>query len=62
MRHRPTLPAELPRVTEAAPARPGFGFALANRIGPLRRTIMREGLTPSWSTPRLMRGLDIAAV
>lgn len=39
-----------------------FGFALANRIGPLRRTIMREGLTPSWSTPRLMRGLDIAAV
>lgn len=39
-----------------------FGFALANRIGPLRRRIMREGLTPSWSTPRLMRGLDIAAV
>jgi len=39
-----------------------FGFALANRIGPLRRRLMREGLTPSWSTPRLMRGLDIAAV
>ena len=38
------------------------GFALANAIGPLRRRIMREGLTPSWSTPRLMRGLDIAAV
>ncbi len=39
-----------------------LGFALANTIGPLRRLIMREGLTPSWSTPRLMRGLDIAAV
>lgn len=39
-----------------------FGFVLANQIGPLRRLIMREGLTPSWSTPRLMRGLDIAAV
>ena len=39
-----------------------LGFVLANAIGPLRRQIMREGLTPSWSTPRLMRGLDIAAV
>ncbi len=39
-----------------------LGFALANSIGPLRRLVMREGLTPSWSTPRLMRGLDIAAV
>lgn len=39
-----------------------LGFALANRIGPLRRLIMREGLTPTWSTPRLMRGLDIASV
>ena len=38
------------------------GFALANAIGPLRRRMMREGLTPTWSTPRLMRGLDIAAV
>lgn len=39
-----------------------LGFSLANRIGPLRRLMMREGLTPSWSTPRLMRGLDIASV
>jgi len=39
-----------------------LGFALANAIGPLRRQIMREGLTPTWATPRLMRGLDIAAV
>ncbi|MDK9696899.1 MAG: UbiH/UbiF family hydroxylase [Siculibacillus sp.] len=39
-----------------------LGFALANSIAPLRRLVMREGLTPTWSTPRLMRGLDIAAV
>jgi 2-octaprenyl-6-methoxyphenol hydroxylase len=39
-----------------------LGFALTNSVGPLRRLVMREGLTPSWSTPRLMRGLDISAV
>lgn len=38
-----------------------LGFALATRIAPLRRLMMKEGLTPSWSTPRLMRGLDIAS-
>jgi hypothetical protein len=26
------------------------------RIGPLRRTIMREGVAPSSAQPRLMRG------
>lgn len=36
-----------------------FGFFLAERIGPLRRLIMREGLTPSLAAPRLMRGLDL---
>ncbi len=36
-----------------------FGFFLASRIGPLRRLVMREGLTPSWAAPRLMRGLDL---
>lgn len=36
-----------------------FGFFLADRIGPLRRLVMREGLTPSLAAPRLMRGLDL---
>ena len=35
------------------------GFFLASRIGPLRRLVMREGLTPSLLAPRLMRGLDL---
>ncbi len=39
-----------------------FGFFLASRIGPLRRLVMREGLTPSLSAPRLMRGLDLARI
>jgi 2-octaprenyl-6-methoxyphenol hydroxylase len=34
----------------------GFGLFLLDRIGPLRRTIMREGVTPAASQPRLMRG------
>jgi 2-octaprenyl-6-methoxyphenol hydroxylase len=33
----------------------GFGLALLDRIGPLRRAVMREGATPS-GQPRLMRG------
>lgn len=36
-----------------------LGFFLAARIGPLRRLVMREGLTPSLAAPRLMRGLEI---
>jgi hypothetical protein len=27
-----------------------------DRIGPLRRAVMREGISPSSSQPRLMRG------
>ena len=34
----------------------GFGFYLMNRIGPLRRAIMREGVAPVTAQPRLMRG------
>lgn len=33
----------------------GLGFALLDRIGPLRRAVMREGAMPS-GQPRLMRG------
>lgn len=40
------LPAQLLR---------GLGLALADRIPPLRRLIIREGLTPTFGTPRLMR-------
>jgi 2-octaprenyl-6-methoxyphenol hydroxylase len=32
------------------------GFFLLDRIGPLRRAVMREGLAPAGSQPRLMRG------
>jgi 2-octaprenyl-6-methoxyphenol hydroxylase len=34
----------------------GFGLYLLERIGPLRRTLMREGVEPAASQPRLMRG------
>jgi 2-octaprenyl-6-methoxyphenol hydroxylase len=34
----------------------GFGLFLLQRVGPLRRAIMREGVTPAASQPRLMRG------
>lgn len=34
----------------------GFGFFLIDRIGPLRRALMREGVAPAASQPRLMRG------
>src|SRR5262245_5467611 len=34
----------------------GFGLAMMERIGPLRRAAMREGVTPAASQPRLMRG------
>ena len=34
----------------------GLGFFLMERMGPLRRAIMHEGIAPSASKPRLMRG------
>jgi 2-octaprenyl-6-methoxyphenol hydroxylase len=34
----------------------GLGLYLLDRIGPLRRALMREGVIPSGSQPRLMRG------
>jgi 2-octaprenyl-6-methoxyphenol hydroxylase len=34
----------------------GFGLYLIDRIGPLRRALMREGIVPSGTAPRLMRG------
>jgi 2-octaprenyl-6-methoxyphenol hydroxylase len=34
----------------------GLGFYLMDRIGPLRRAAMREGVMPMASQPRLMRG------
>jgi 2-octaprenyl-6-methoxyphenol hydroxylase len=34
----------------------GLGLFLAQRIGPLRRALMREGVSPMASRPRLMRG------
>jgi 2-octaprenyl-6-methoxyphenol hydroxylase len=34
----------------------GLGLYLLDRIGPLRRAVMREGVAPAASQPRLMRG------
>jgi 2-octaprenyl-6-methoxyphenol hydroxylase len=34
----------------------GLGLYLIDRIGPLRRAVMREGVAPAVSQPRLMRG------
>jgi len=34
----------------------GLGLYLLDRIGPLRRTMMREGVAPHGGEPRLMRG------
>jgi 2-octaprenyl-6-methoxyphenol hydroxylase len=34
----------------------GLGLYLLDRIGPLRRAAMREGVAPAMSQPRLMRG------
>ena len=34
----------------------GLGLFLMNHIGPLRRAVMREGVAPAASQPRLMRG------
>jgi 2-octaprenyl-6-methoxyphenol hydroxylase len=37
----------------------GLGLFALNRIGPLRRAVMREGIAPSRGQPRLMRGKPI---
>jgi 2-octaprenyl-6-methoxyphenol hydroxylase len=34
----------------------GLGLYLIDRVGPLRRAVMREGVAPTVSQPRLMRG------
>jgi 2-octaprenyl-6-methoxyphenol hydroxylase len=34
----------------------GLGLYMIDRIGPLRRAVMREGLAPAAAEPRLMRG------
>jgi len=34
----------------------GLGLYLVDRIGPLRRAVMREGVAPASAQPRLMRG------
>jgi 2-octaprenyl-6-methoxyphenol hydroxylase len=33
-----------------------MGLYLIDRIGPLRRAVMREGVAPTAAQPRLMRG------
>jgi 2-octaprenyl-6-methoxyphenol hydroxylase len=35
------------------------GLALLQAIGPLRRAVMREGVAPAASQPRLMRGEEL---
>ena len=37
-------------------ARAGLGLYMIDRIGPLRRNVMREGVAPRANQPRLMRG------
>lgn len=34
----------------------GFSLYLLDRVGPMRRALMRQGVTPAASQPRLMRG------
>jgi 2-octaprenyl-6-methoxyphenol hydroxylase len=34
----------------------GLGLYLVDKIGPLRRALMREGISPVAASPRLMRG------
>jgi 2-octaprenyl-6-methoxyphenol hydroxylase len=45
-------------LTDFIPAQGARGLALylADRFGPLRRALMREGIAPAASQPRLMRG------
>jgi 2-octaprenyl-6-methoxyphenol hydroxylase len=37
----------------------GLGLFLMEQVGPLRRAVMREGVMPAASQPRLMRGEDL---
>ncbi|WP_349360612.1 UbiH/UbiF family hydroxylase [Stappia sp.] len=37
----------------------GLGLYLAGKVPPLRRLLMREGIAPILSSPRLMRGLSL---
>jgi 2-octaprenyl-6-methoxyphenol hydroxylase len=37
----------------------GLGLFLLDRLGPLRRAVMREGVAPVASQPRLMRGMPL---
>jgi 2-octaprenyl-6-methoxyphenol hydroxylase len=37
----------------------GLGLYALDRIGPLRRAVMREGVAPRASQPRLMRGMGV---
>jgi len=37
----------------------GLGLYALDRIGPLRRAVMREGVAPRASQPRLMRGMAL---
>jgi len=34
----------------------GLGLYMLDRVGPLRRAAMREGVAPASAQPRLMRG------
>ena len=34
----------------------GLGLYMLDKIGPLRRAVMREGIAPTQAQPRLMRG------
>ncbi len=47
-----TLLTDFPAVQGAR----GLGLYLIDRIGPLRRKLMREGVAPKSSQPKLMRG------
>ncbi len=37
----------------------GLGLFLLQRVGPLRRAVMREGVMPLAAQPRLMRGVAL---
>jgi 2-octaprenyl-6-methoxyphenol hydroxylase len=37
----------------------GLGLFLLDRVGPLRRAVMREGIAPAAAQPRLMRGMAL---
>ena len=50
-------------LTDFLPVQTGrsLGLYLAGRIGPLRRFMMREGIAPTFSSPKLARGLSLSA-